>query len=42
MQWDINGGDGAQDNHDGGGCCRIVSALKFGGKKLYEAKFVVA
>ena len=26
-------GGAAQDNHDGGGRCRIVSAVEFGGKK---------
>jgi hypothetical protein len=40
-QWNIVGGDGAQDNHDGGGRCHIVSAVKFGGKKINKAKFVV-
>ena len=32
-RWDIVGGDGAQDNHDEGGRCSIVSAVEFGGKK---------
>jgi hypothetical protein len=35
-------GDAAQDNHNGGGRCRIVSAIKFGGKKINKAKFIVA
>jgi len=35
-------GDGAQDNYDGGGRCRIVSAVELGGKNINKAKFVVA
>jgi hypothetical protein len=31
-----------QDNHDGGGRCRILLPVKFWGKKVNKAKFVVA
>ncbi len=32
-RWDIVGGDGAQGDDDGGGRCRIVSAIEIGGKQ---------
>ena len=31
-QWDIVGGNGAQGDDDGGGCCHILSAIEIGGK----------
>ena len=41
-RWDIVGGDGAQGNEDGGGRCRIVLAIKIGGKKNSKTKFAEA
>ncbi len=41
-RWDIVGGDGAQGDDDGGGCCRIVLAIKIGGKKISKTKFAEA
>jgi len=40
-RWDIAGVDGAQGYHDGGGRCRIVSAIEVGEKKRNITKFVV-
>ncbi len=39
---DIVGGDIAQGDDDGGGRCRIVSAMKIGGNKISETKFAEA
>jgi hypothetical protein len=35
-------GGGAQGDHDGGGRCHIVSAVEFGGKKIYKTKLIAA
>ncbi len=41
-RWDIVGGDGAQGDDVGGGRCRIVSAIKIGGKKKKSPRLYAA